>query len=54
MIFEVIEYVKDENGTERILTTYEISASDYGRTVDRLDGDVRLDRISSYAITQVF
>lgn len=54
MIFEVIEYVKDENGTERILTTYEISASDYRITVSRLDGDVWLGRISSYAITPVF
>ena len=54
MIFEVIEYIKDENGTERILTTYEISASDYRITVNRLDEDVWLDRISSYAITEVF
>ena len=54
MIFEVIEYIKDENGTERILTTYEISARDYSITVNRLDGDVWLGRISSYAITQVF
>lgn len=54
MIFEVIEYVKDENGIERIITTYEISASDYALAVSRLDGDVRIGRISSYAITQVF
>lgn len=54
MIFEVIEYTKDENGNQKILTTYEISASDYGRTIDRLNGDVKLGRISDYAITQVF
>ena len=52
MRFEVIEY-RDENGQEKIVTTYEIAAADYQRTLDALHDAMKAGRISGYAITQV-
>lgn len=53
MKFEFIEYKLDENGNEVVLTSYEVDALQFYRTMESLDKDVQDGRISSYAYTPV-
>ena len=53
MRFEVIEYVKDENGNNKVSATYEIETREVGKTVERLDAEIKSGRLSDAAISPV-
>ena len=53
MMYEIIEYQKDENGKERQVTCYDVSAVELAATMKALDSNVKQGVISSYEIAEV-
>lgn len=53
MIFEIVEYQKDENGNPKEVCTYTVEQFDLSRTIDALEKDVRDGRIADFDIAKV-
>lgn len=53
MMYEIIEYLKDENGKEKQTACYDVPAIELAATMKALDSNVKRGVISSYEIAEV-
>ncbi len=53
MMYEIIEYRKDENGKEKQSACYDVPAVELAATMKSLDSNVKQGVISSYEIVEV-